>query len=110
MTATITFHRGGGWMDRFRAYRLIVTGEEIGHIKGNSQLSVEVAATQHTLRATIDWCASNILYVDLSAGGEVHVEVSNPNGPFKGQSVMRRTPGAYLQLRLLEKAEGHETP
>ena len=110
MTAKITFHRGGGWMDRFRAYRLAVTGEEVGHIKRDSQLSVEVEATQHTLRATIDWCGSNILYIDLSEGGEVHVEVSNPNGPFKGQRVMRRAPGAYLHLRLLEQATGHETP
>lgn len=97
-------------MDRFRAYRLSVTGEEVGHIKRNSQLSVEVEPTQHMLRATIDWCGSNILYVDLSEGGELHVVVSNPHGPFKGQGVMRRAPGEYLQLRLLEGAFGLETP
>ena len=100
MTARITFHRGGGWMDMFRAYRLSVTGQEVGRIKRNSRLTAEVEATQHMLRATIDWCGSNLLYVDLSDGDEAHVDVFNPNGLFRGQSVMRRAPGEYLQLRL----------
>ena len=102
MTAKITFHRGGGWMDIFRAYRLMVTGEEVGRIKRNSRLTVEVTPTQHMLRASIDWCGSNLLYVDLSDGGSVEVDVFNPNGPFRGQGKMIRAPGDYLELRLRE--------
>ncbi|MGK7752437.1 MULTISPECIES: hypothetical protein [unclassified Roseovarius] len=101
-------------MDIFRAYRLTVTGEEVGTIKRKSQVSVEVEPTQHMLRASIDWCGSNILYVDLSEGEAVDVEVFNPNGPFRGQGVMVRAPGDYLQLRLREDGPGagagHETP
>ncbi|MFN3209558.1 MAG: hypothetical protein ACE369_11275 [Roseovarius sp.] len=101
-------------MDIFRAYRLSVTGEEVGQIKRNSRLTIRVEPTQHMLCATLDWCGSNILYVDLSEGGSVAVDVWNPNGPFRGQSVMRRAPGEYLRLALRddrpETGRVQETP
>lgn len=100
MSARITFYRGGGWMDRFRAYTLSVSGETVGTIKRNSRLSVEVEAKPHMVMARIDWCSSDYLFVDLQDGGEAHIEVSNPHNPWKGASVTRKNPINYLVLRL----------
>ncbi|MEO1140476.1 MAG: hypothetical protein AAFW87_13590 [Pseudomonadota bacterium] len=103
MSARIIFHRGGGWTDMYRAYKLSVSGREVAKIKRNSSVTVEVEATQHMLTASIDWCSSNILFVDLAQGGTLAVDVVNPHGPWKGQKVIYRAPDTYLQLGLRDE-------
>lgn len=103
VTATLTFHRKDGWTDRFRAYTLSVNGRDVATIKRNTTVSVEVEARQHLLMASIDWCASPFLFVNASDGGETHIEVSNPHGPWKAVFVVTRKPLDYLLLRVIDE-------
>jgi hypothetical protein len=44
---TITISRGGGWADRFRAYTVVIDGQQLDLIRPNQSRSFEVSFGQH---------------------------------------------------------------
>jgi len=61
MSATITIARGAGYADWFRAYHVMLDGEEIGRIGNGETKSFAITPGQHRLALKIDWCGSNEL-------------------------------------------------
>ncbi len=59
--------RESGRTDRYRDYRVVLDGIEIGRISDGQAESFKIAPGQHTLVLKIDWCRSNRLVVDIAA-------------------------------------------
>ena len=70
---TLTVHRDRGWTDRFRRYRILVDGAEVGRLRQGERLAVEVAPGPHEVEARIDWCGSRVL--EFECADEAPVEV-----------------------------------
>jgi hypothetical protein len=98
MSAQIIFHRGTGWVDRARAYKIVIDGEECGRLKRNSSLKVEIPAGPHEITAKIDWCGGNVIFVDAKEGGVTEIDVSNQHGALRSQFIISSAPDTYLSL------------
>jgi hypothetical protein len=51
------------WMDRLRAYTLVVDGEERGKLKQGETIEIELAPGLHHVRMQIDWAKSPVVTV-----------------------------------------------
>jgi hypothetical protein len=68
-SATIHLERQpGGWVDRARAYTLLVDGREMGQVKAGEALDAEVPAGAHEVQLKIDWARSLPQTLDLGSG------------------------------------------
>lgn len=56
--ALLKIVRDSGWGDRFRAYRIVLDGNEIDRIRYGETKELSVSLGQHELSARIDWCGS----------------------------------------------------
>ena len=56
--AILTVARDKGWTDKFRRYRIVLDGEEIGHLAEDEVLEHAIADGPHRIDARIDWCGS----------------------------------------------------
>jgi|SRR5258708_21551828 hypothetical protein len=56
--ALLKIVRDSGWGDRFRAYRIMLDGNEIDRIRNGETKALSVSLGQHELSARIDWCGS----------------------------------------------------
>jgi hypothetical protein len=68
MQTTISLTRDSGYADKVRDYRVMLDGSEIGRIADGESKTFVVPAGKHELRLKIDWCGSNTVDFDLSAG------------------------------------------
>lgn len=66
----VTIVRGTAYVDRLRAYKVMVDGNEVGRIKNGETQSFPVAAGSHTLQLKIDWASSPDVGFDVAPGGE----------------------------------------
>jgi hypothetical protein len=79
---TIELTRAAGhWVDRARAYKVFVDGQEVGRIRPGRTDRYPVAPGTHRLQLRIDWCASRWWDVDVPDGGQVTYEC-RPNAKF----------------------------
>ncbi|MEJ6393639.1 hypothetical protein V8J82_10255 [Gymnodinialimonas sp. 2305UL16-5] len=97
-TATLIVHRGGGWADRIRAYRIFVNDVEVGRIKRNSSLELTVPAGLHMVGAKIDWTRAEPVLVDPCAGEIVEIDVFNTHGAFGSFEAIGIGRHSYLTL------------
>ena len=78
--ATLTVERpSGAWIDRARAFHIIVDGEEKGVLRCGRELSLALPHGTHTVRARLDWTGSDDLPVHLGPGATVRLRVE-PRG------------------------------
>ncbi|WP_338550397.1 hypothetical protein [Roseovarius phycicola] len=96
--ASIVFHRANGWVDRWRAYRILVDGVEVAKLKRNRSISVDATAQEHVLLAKVDWCSSPVLVVDLRTRDQIDVDVQNPHSAWSLSKVTSESPNEYLRL------------
>lgn len=54
------------WVDRLRAYTLLIDGEPKAAIRQGKTVEIELAPGPHTIRMKIDWATSPELVVDGS--------------------------------------------
>lgn len=107
---TLTVRRERAWTDRWRRYRILVDGVEVGHLRQGEALSVTVEPGPHELQARIDWCGSRPLVVDCRAH-DVEVTV---RGALRGwrmlfaAATVRRRPDEYLVLEPRDLAGGEQ--
>ena len=82
LIATIHVQRvSNRWVDRLRAYRILVDGQERGKVSRGESLELAVEPGAHVVQARIDWCRSPILEVNLTAGERADIECRpNANG------------------------------
>jgi len=61
--------REGGYVDRARAYKVLVDGTEVGRVKAGESVSVDVVPGTHQVQMAIDWARSPAFEVHLTEGG-----------------------------------------
>ncbi|MEM7724234.1 MAG: hypothetical protein AAF376_17965 [Pseudomonadota bacterium] len=100
--ARLVVHRGTGWTDFFRGYKVFLGDREIGLIRRKSTLSVDIPAGRHVLHATIDWTRAEPITIEANADDTIHVEVSNTHGALKAEYAVTVGKDTYLTLKQLD--------
>ena len=78
--STLTVERPSGhWIDRARAYQIVVDGAVKGVVRCGRELSLALPPGPHTVRARLDWTGSDDLPVHLGPGATVRLRVE-PRG------------------------------
>lgn len=67
----VTIARASAYVDRARAYKIMIDGHEVGRIKNDTSQTLSVPAGSHELFLKVDWATSPPLTVDVSPGQEV---------------------------------------
>lgn len=66
--------RKKNWKDLFRAYEIILDGENVGIIFASQSISVPVAPGHHSLKMKIDWCGSEEINFSIGSKEEIIFE------------------------------------
>jgi hypothetical protein len=78
--ATLTVERPSGhWIDRARAYQVVVDGAVKGVVRCGRELSLALPPGPHTVRVRLDWTGSDDLPVHLGPGATVRLR-AEPRG------------------------------
>jgi hypothetical protein len=80
--AELLFHRGGGWQDGMRAYKVLIDGKECATIKQNSEVRVPVAPGRQNVQLRIAWCSSPSLEIAVKKDGIEVIECGPNSNPF----------------------------
>jgi hypothetical protein len=80
--STLEIQRKSAYMDRLRAYHVLVDGTDIGTIKNNETQSFAIAPGSHEVKLKIDWAYSPPVMVDAQPGGTVTLAASAKANPF----------------------------
>lgn len=62
----IRIKRNTGYVDRLRAYKVVLDGNVIGEIKNGQQIEFDVPPGKHHLYLKIDWGRSNIVDFEVN--------------------------------------------
>lgn len=88
------------WIDRARAYQILVDGVVKGTVRCGRELSLALPPGAHVVQARLDWTGSEPLRVHLGPGSTVRVKVE-PRG------VVHAAGRRYLRLsRMAEPSPG----
>ena len=66
--ATICIERNSELMNRARKFKVVIDNKEVGSIKNGDVLKFNVGPGSHALKASIDWCSSPEINVDIADG------------------------------------------
>jgi len=78
--ATLTVERPSGhWIDRSRAYQIVVDGAVKGVVRCGRELSLALPPGTHTVSAKLNWTGSESIPVHLGPGATVRLRVE-PRG------------------------------
>ena len=99
MSKIILTRRGGGWIDRFRRYTVLIDGEEAGSIARGQRKSFVVAPGSHHLMLKIDWAHSEPLRVRLGEDEEVQLFCEPTANLLTGLYYTTRGRARYITLR-----------
>ena len=94
----IRVHRGGGFADRWRAYKICVDGDEAGKISAKSVLDIAVTPGSHSLVAKIDWTRSEEIEVHVGEKETIHLDVANTYGATRSVCAISVGRNSYLSL------------
>lgn len=88
-----------GWVDRARAYDVIINQELRGKLKRGDQTEIDVRPGQQSIYLKIDWCRSRILRVDVEPGSSVWLRCQprNPLTAIYGITFGRKN---YVRLEI----------
>ena len=64
--AKIKLKRDSGYVDRIRAYHVVIDGKKIEKISNGESLEIPVQPGSHELFLKIDWCRSNKIQFSIS--------------------------------------------
>jgi hypothetical protein len=67
----VTVARGSAYVDKARAYKVILDGTEAGRVKDGKSESFSVAAGPHELYVKVDWASSPTMRFDVAPGEDV---------------------------------------
>jgi len=62
------------WVDSFRAYKIILNGNNVGILFASQSISVPVEPGHHSLKMNIDWCGSEEINFSIGSGEEITFE------------------------------------
>lgn len=72
------------WLDRLRAYRLVVDGAVKGEIRAGEEQSFAVAPGRHWVQGRIDWTGSPRLEFEVGPGETVRLRLAPRANPLTG--------------------------
>jgi hypothetical protein len=74
MTGRLVVERASsGWVDRFRAYQIVVDGETRAEICRGEAQEVEVDPGEVEVFLRVDWCKSRAMRVQIAPGVEARL-------------------------------------
>lgn len=94
--------RSGGMVDRGRAYRILVDGEQVDKIKHGETKTLEVDAGEHVVRLKVDWMSCQPVEVSVPDAGEVELYCEPLGKPVLYLFQALFQPGRYIALRLAD--------
>jgi hypothetical protein len=75
--ARIIINRSSEWMNRVRAFKVFIDGEQVGTIKNGGAEEFKIDPGVHTVVCKVDWCSSQELGIVVSDGETEYLKVSN---------------------------------
>lgn len=85
------------WVDRYRAYEIVVNGEVRAQIRRGEQVTVEVDPGQVDAHLRIDWCKSRPVKLNLALG-QVALITCRPRSLFTALYGVTVGRNDYIQL------------
>jgi hypothetical protein len=67
------------WLDRLRAYRVLIDGEEVGAVRDGGTCRVPVSPGLHGVELRVDWARSEPTVVEVPRGQVVTLECRGPS-------------------------------
>lgn len=97
----LVIRRQPGSSSILRAFRVLVDGNQVGRLRQDGELAVDVEPGTHAVQIKVDWAGSKPL--EVTAGpGEV-IRLVCETAPFtKGFASIFRQPSEYIKLRASE--------
>src|SRR3954452_23086889 len=81
--ASLTIERAANaWVDRARAYKVMVDGNEVGSVKRGETQTFQVPPGPHEVHMKIDWTRSPSVEADFAEGTDVRLHVKPNANPF----------------------------
>jgi hypothetical protein len=74
--AEIELTRKNGFVDRLRAYHVLLDGDLIGEVRARETVRFDVDPGPHEFQLKIDWCCSPKVQLDLDAESSVRFRCS----------------------------------
>jgi|1186.fasta_scaffold438474_2 hypothetical protein len=108
MAASIQLDRKpGGWVDRARAYKVLIDGQPVGEIRHGESQVFTVAPGRHEVHMKIDWARSPSVELELPEGGVARLHCRPNANPLTVLWYITFGRGRYVWL---ERAEGQLPP
>jgi len=77
----VTIIRDAGYVDRLRAYQIMIDGQTVGELKNGEIKQFSVPAGQHQLAVKVDWCGSKRVHFKIAEGETLEFDAkSNVRG------------------------------
>ncbi len=92
--------RDVGYVDRLRAYKVLIDDEHRGTIGRGQTLTLDVAPGRHTVMLKIDWARSQKLNVDVGDGETARLRCAPAANPLTGLWYSTIGRGRYIRLRV----------
>jgi hypothetical protein len=73
-SSVVKIMRKKKWVDSFRAYKIILNGNNVGILFASQSISVPVEPGHHSLKMNIDWCGSEEINFSIGSGEEITFE------------------------------------
>ena len=70
------------WIDRARAYKILVDGELKGTVRAGETLVLAIDPGRHKIQARLDWTGSAPMLIDVGPGATIEMRVETPANPF----------------------------
>lgn len=63
------------WMNKLRAYKVVINGTEAGSLKNGASEEFAVQPGANSIQCKVDWCSSQPFTVDVKEGETVYLRV-----------------------------------
>jgi len=77
MSTNIHIIRGKYYADRFRSYRVMLDGKDVGKLPANEGLVIPVESGPHEVSLRIDWCGCEPVTFKTEEGSDIWFECGN---------------------------------
>jgi uncharacterized membrane protein YhdT len=77
MASKIILSRNNEFLNRTRAYRVFIDGEEVGKIGNATTEEFQLAEGKHTIKCKIDWCSSGEHTIETNGNDNIYLQVKS---------------------------------
>ena len=104
--ASLTIVRSSEYANRIRKIDILLDDKKIGDISNGESKTFDIPGGQHSLKAKVDWCSSNLVNFDIPGEGSKSFSLTsfakhNPFGIFATIYYITLGSKKYLNLKEL---------